>query len=146
MAREFRYSFDRRIVNRVLVWMLKAGMGPQNYYLLTVQGRITGNPHSVPIALVDVGTTRWLVAPYGEVDWVKNARVANRVRLSRGKYSQDFTIRELPRERSLAILKQYLKSYPITRPYFTARADSESEEFAVDAEGKPVFELHPVDS
>jgi hypothetical protein len=29
MAREFRYSFDRRIVNRVLVWMLKAGMVPQ---------------------------------------------------------------------------------------------------------------------
>ena len=146
MAREFRYSLDRRIVNRVLVWMLKAGMGPRNYYLLTVRGRITGLPHSVPVALVDGGTTRWLVAPYGEVDWVKNARVANRVRLSRGRYAQDFTLRELPRERSLAILKQYLRSYPITRPYFTARADSNPEEFAADAEGKPVFELLPVSS
>jgi len=121
--------------------MLKFDLAPKSYYLLTVRGRKTGNPHSVPVALVEEGKDKWLVAPYGEVDWVRNARAARRIRLSRGNVTENMIIRELPTESSMAILKKYLKRYPITSPYFNAHEDSNVGDFELDAKEKPVFEL-----
>ncbi len=141
MARPFHYSIDRRIVNRIIISMLKFGLAPGIYYLLTVTGRITGNPHSVPVVLVEEGDRRWLVAPYGEVDWVKNARASGMVKLSRRKRSEDLAIRELPPEEAAPVLKKYLEEYPITKPYFDARVDSSLDEFVEEARSRPVFEL-----
>lgn len=141
MARPFIYSLDRRIVNRFIIWLLKLGIAPSIYYLLTVTGRISGNPHSVPVVLVEEGKKRWLVAPYGVVDWVKNARVSGMVKLSRGKLSEEMTIRELPPDESAPVLKKYLEKNPITKTYFDAREDSSLDEFVEDARSRPVFEL-----
>jgi hypothetical protein len=91
--------------------------------------------------LVEEENKRWLVAPYGAVDWVKNARVSGMVKLSRGKRSEDLVIRELPLEEAAPVLKKYLKKYPITKPYFDARVDSALDEFVEEARSRPVFEL-----
>ena len=63
---------------------------------------------------------RWLVAPYGAVTWVLNARAAGRVTLRRGRDRQDCTIRELPAAESGPILQRYIRIAPATRPYFQA--------------------------
>ena len=141
MARTFRYSLDRRIINRVIMWLLRSGFTPGNYYLLSVAGRRTGNIHTVPVVLVREGNKQWLVAPYGEVDWVKNARASKVVRLSRGRQNVDYAIRQLPPESSASILKKYLVENPITRPYFNAREDASLAEFVEEAKDKYVFEL-----
>jgi deazaflavin-dependent oxidoreductase (nitroreductase family) len=141
MARTFQYSIDRRIVNRLIIWLLRFGLAPDNYYLLTVRGRKTGKPHSIPVSLVQEGDKRWLVAPYGEVDWVKNARASGMVRLSRRSLQEDLAIRELPVEEAAPVLKKYLKAYPITRDYFEATVDSPLEAFEEEAKSRPVFEL-----
>jgi deazaflavin-dependent oxidoreductase (nitroreductase family) len=146
MARPFQYSMDRRIVNRIIIWLLKFGLAPRIYYLLTVTGRITGNHHSVPVVLVVEGNKSWLVAPYGEVDWVKNARASGMVKLSRRKRSEDFAIRELPPEEAASILKKYLEENPLTKPYFDARADSSLDEFVEEARSRPVFELIKIEA
>jgi deazaflavin-dependent oxidoreductase (nitroreductase family) len=143
MARSFRYSMDRRIVNRILSWLLEHDLGPQNYALLTVPGRKTGNPHTVPVALVVESERKWLVAPYGIADWVKNAEVVGEVTLSRGITRERFRLRKLSHEAAAPILKSYLKRYPITRPYFDATAESPLEAFEKEAEMRPVFELFP---
>lgn len=44
--------------------------------ILTVCGRRSGRRYSTPVQLVLGGGERWLVAPYGEREWVKNARAA----------------------------------------------------------------------
>ena len=121
--------------------MLKFGIAPNIYYLPTVNGRKTGKAYSVPVVLVEEGKSRWLVAPYGEVDWVKNARASGKVNLAGRKWSEDFAIRELPPEESTRILKKYLAEFPITKPYFDAGISSAQEEFVQDARSKPVFEL-----
>lgn len=141
MARQFRYSLDRRVVNRILVWMLRLGYGPSSYYLLTVKGRVTGNLHIVPVALVEKNDDKWLVAPYGEVDWVRNARATMSVRLSRGRQIRDYEIREVSPRSAAPILRAYLRVYPITRPYFEAKEDSPVADFVEEARTKPVFEL-----
>lgn len=141
MARPFKYTLDRRIVNRIIVWLLKSGRAPSSYYLLTVNGRISGKPHSVPVVLVEEGDKRWLVAPYGEADWVKNARASGRLKLSRGTRSEDWGFHELSPEGAAPVLKKYLQQNTITKPYFDARADSALDEFVRDARSRPVFEL-----
>jgi deazaflavin-dependent oxidoreductase (nitroreductase family) len=146
MARPFQYSLDRRIVNRNLTWLLKLGIAPSIYYLLTVIGRKTGNPHSLPLVLVEEKKKRWLVAPYGEVDWVKNARASGVVNLTKRKRSEDYTFRELSPEDAAPILKKYLELFSLTKPYFNARLDSSLDEFVADARSRPVFELFKIEA
>ena len=98
------------------------------------------------MVLVEQGNIRLLVAPYGVVDWVKNARASGRVNISHRKWSEDFAIHELPAEESAGILKKYLEQNPITKPYFDARVDSALDEFEKEARSRPVFELIKVEA
>ena len=142
MARSFQYTLDRRIINRFIMWLLKLGMEPDSYYLLTVPGRKSGKPHTVPVVIVEDNNKRWLVAPYGVVDWVKNARATGIVTLTRGKLCQNFAFRELPPHEAAPILKVYIKQFPVTEPYFDSKSNSSLDEFELDAQSRPVFELY----
>lgn len=141
MARSFRYTLDRRVVNSILVGLLRLGIAPRNYSLLTVVGRRTGRPRTLPVTILHEGPQRWLVAPYGPVDWVKNARAAGTVRLSCGKVSSRYAIRELPPLEAAPVLRTYLRMFPITRPYFGIPPEAPIDEFAKEAMTRPVFEL-----
>ncbi|HET6444778.1 MAG TPA: nitroreductase/quinone reductase family protein [candidate division Zixibacteria bacterium] len=143
MVRSFQFSLDRKIVNLILSWMLERGVSPRNYFLLTVPGRITGKPHTVPVAVVTQGKNRWLVAPYGVVDWVKNARASGKVTLSRGKKCEKLILRELPFNEAAPVLKSYIESYPIAKSYISPAVDSPDHEFVPEAKIRPVFELIP---
>ena len=143
MAKGFKYTLDRRIVDRILIWLISIGKGPESYYLLTVPGRKTGRFYTKPVVLIEGGGNLWLVAPYGNVDWVKNARSAGEVTLSQGKNRQTWLIRELPPAEASLILKDYLRKYPITAPFFAASADSPLDDFKSEAKAKPVFALIP---
>lgn len=141
MARKFQFSIDRRLTNWVIKILLKLNLAPEDYYLLTVPGRLTGMPHSIPVVLVDEGNQRYLVAPYGVVAWVKNARTAGQVHLSGRHIDDDFLLFELPPNQAAPILKEYLRQWPITAPYFDANLESPLSEFVLDAVLRPVFEL-----
>lgn len=141
MARTFRYSIDRRIANWIIKYLLRFDLAPKIYHLLTVPGRKTGAPHSIPIVLIEGADHKWLVAPYGVVDWVKNTRAAGGVTLSRGQKSEEFEIQELTPEEAAPILQEYLTKYPLTKGYFNADLKSPLDAFIQDAKSRPVFEL-----
>ncbi len=84
---------------------------------------------------------RWLVAPYGEVGWVRNARAAGEVEISRSGRSQVMQIVEVEPEQAALVLKQYLKSVPVVRPFFDVKPGSPIEEFVSEAPRHPVFHL-----
>ncbi len=142
MARKFRMDLTRKIVDRLMIWLIRRDRGPQYYYLLTVPGRRTGRLYTKPVALIKKEENQWLVAPYGSVDWVKNARAAGEVTISRGNKRATLAIHELPPEESAPILKEYLQKYPITAPYFNAKPDSPLKVFESEAKTRPVFLLH----
>jgi hypothetical protein len=96
------------------------------------------------VTLVEEGTNRWLVAPYGEVSWVRNARAAGQVTLSRGRRSEAVAIVELRPAEAAPILKQYITDVPITRPFFDAKPDAPLEAFVAEAHRHPVFHIGPV--
>ena len=142
MARKFRYGINRWIVDGIIKWLLRYELVPKSYYLLTVQGRRSGLLRSKPVALVEEGGQRWLVAPYGDVNWVHNDRAAGKVSLSRGQNTETWLITELPPEQSGPVLKKYATQYAITQPYFDAKPESPVEEFVKEASLHPVFKLH----
>ena len=141
MATTYRLTPSRRAVNRLVRLLLKLGLMPGPTYLLTVPGRRTGRPLSTPVTLVEDGSTRWLVAPYGNVAWVRSARAAGHVTLSRGARSETLSIRELPAAEAAPVLQRYITRVPITRPYFDATPDSPLAAFIAEAPRHPVFHL-----
>jgi deazaflavin-dependent oxidoreductase (nitroreductase family) len=146
MAATYRLSGWRRLLNGLVRVLLRLGLGPRHTYLLTVRGRRNGKPYSTPVTVVEKGTDRWLVAPYGEVSWVRNARSAGLATLSRGRRSETVAIVELGPEEAPPVLKQYVSQVPMTRPFFDASPDSPLEACVAEAPRHPVFRIHGIAS
>jgi len=71
--------------------LLAAGvpMGPD--VLLTIRGRKTGLPRTTPVTIAENSGRRGLIAPFGEVNWVRNLRAAGRATISVGRRKEDVT-------------------------------------------------------
>ena len=76
--------------------------------LLTVRGRKTGKPRSVPVDLHECNGRRFLIATHGEGNWVFNLRVAGEGILSLGRSRQAFTAWELTPEVAGPVIKDVL--------------------------------------
>jgi deazaflavin-dependent oxidoreductase (nitroreductase family) len=126
--------------------LLRAGVKMGTASLLTVRGRKTGQPHTVPVLLVEQGGQRWLVAPYGEVQWVRNIRAAGTATLTRGRRSEAIRVTELSAREAALVLKQYLRVQHAAdiRSYFDATKDSPIEAFEREAARHPVFAITAV--
>ncbi|HVM71042.1 MAG TPA: nitroreductase/quinone reductase family protein [Anaerolineales bacterium] len=141
MAREYKVSFMVRMTNRLMAGMIRGKSAPEGMYLLTVHGRKTGKAYSAPVTLMANDGKRWLVAPYGEVNWVKNARVTGEVNLARKGTQETLRIKELGPKESAPVLKEYITKIAIVRPYFNILPEATLEEFEAEAAQHPVFEL-----
>jgi deazaflavin-dependent oxidoreductase (nitroreductase family) len=141
MARTYRLGIARRLVNAIVTPLTRFGLGGSSTYVLTVRGRTTGQPHSTPVTIMEEHGRRWLVAPYGPVSWVKNARAAGEVELSRRGRTERCKASELGPQESVPVLRMYLEKVPVARPYFDVAPESSDEDVARIALLKPVFEL-----
>ena len=106
-------------------------------------GRKTGRPHTTPVTVLARGGERWLVGPYGNVAWVKNARACGQVTLRRRGYRETLSVREVDAATEAPILKAYLASEPITRRAVGVDPDAIAEWEAI-APNHPVFHLEPI--
>jgi deazaflavin-dependent oxidoreductase (nitroreductase family) len=129
------------LVNRIVSALLRVGVSPRHTYLLTVQGRKSRRSYTTPVTLLQKEGERWLVAPYGEVGWVKNARAAGSVTLRRGRMSETVRIAELPSEEAAPVLKSYVSRFPVVRPFFDVTAKSTLRDFVAEAPRHPVFRI-----
>ena len=121
----------------------RVGIGP--IHLLTTPDRTTGRLRTNPVVLVEQDGKRFLVAPYGVVGWVRNARAAGRVSLRRGREMRAYAVRELAAAEAGPVLKRYLALAARTGAYFTAGKDSPVADFVAEADRHPVFELAPLE-
>jgi len=78
VERYYRLNLPRKVVNLLVRPLVHFGIVLRHTYVLSVAGRKTGRCYSTPVTLVEDGE-RWLVAPYGERSWVKNARAGGRL-------------------------------------------------------------------
>jgi len=143
MAKTMRFGLGRRLLNGVMRFLLQRGKGPPFLFLLSVRGRKTGLIRSTPVAVMELDGQRWLVAPYGRVDWVRNARAAGEVTVSRGARSESLQPTEVGPAEAVPVLRKCLKDFRVVRPYFDVTADSSDEAIAAEAARHPVFRLDP---
>jgi deazaflavin-dependent oxidoreductase (nitroreductase family) len=139
----YRLTVPRHVVNALVTPLVRLGVGPRHTYLLAVPGRSTGRIYRTPVTLVEEGASRWLVAPYGERSWVKNARAAGWVELRRGRKMERVQVDEVPPAERAPILRDYLRQVPFTRDFFDARPEAPIESFAAEAHRHPVFRVVP---
>lgn len=141
LARQYELNRIRRLANWLLTRLLRLGFPTGNTYLLTVTGRRTGREYTTPVTLAERDGKRYLVAPYGEVSWVRNARAAGEVRISRGRRYEVLPITELEPVQAAPILKQYATDVPVVRPYLEPAIEDPVERFVDEAKTHPVFRL-----
>jgi deazaflavin-dependent oxidoreductase (nitroreductase family) len=132
-------SLGWRAGNALVSVLARVGIGP--IHLLTTRGSRSGRPHTVPVVSVDYDGKRWLVATYGAVAWVHNARAAGRVRLQYGRATREYATREVSADEAGPVLKRYVAIATKARAQFEATPDSPVEDFAAVADRHPVFEL-----
>jgi deazaflavin-dependent oxidoreductase (nitroreductase family) len=134
-----------RVFNRVFGFLVGLGLGFSHNYLLQVRGRKSGKLYSTPIDLLELGGKRFLVAPRGRTQWVRNAEAAGEVTLKKGRLRQRFRLRPIPDADKPEILKSYLDNFKReVQRYFPVPAGSPVQAFRELTQSYPAFELIPV--
>ena len=141
VAPTFRDTPVRKLGNLLITPLARLGLAGKRTHILTTIGRETGRRYSTPVQLVFLDGERWLVAPYGERAWVKNARAAGTVELTRARRPETVRIEEVDAQTAAPVLRAYLRKTPATTPFFTAKRNAPLEEFAAEAPRHPVFRL-----
>jgi deazaflavin-dependent oxidoreductase (nitroreductase family) len=141
MSKIYHVTVATRMRDALIMMFLRAGVNMGTTSLLTVRGRTSGQPHTVPVILIEQDGQRWLVAPYGVVQWVRNIRAAGTATLTRGRHAEAISVTELPAQEAAPVLKQYLSRAAAVRPYFDATLDSPLEAFEREAARHPVFQI-----
>lgn len=132
--------------NTMTVALLRAGVklnGVGNYpmYLLTVRGRKSGQPRTVPIVTIERNGKRYLASPFGTVAWVRNLQAAGEATLARGRRVETVKARELSTREAALVLQEDIKGGNPFARYYRVTADSSFEEFERMAANHPVFLL-----
>jgi deazaflavin-dependent oxidoreductase (nitroreductase family) len=128
--------------NRVFGFLVGIGLGFSHHYLLQVRGRKSGKLFSTPVDLLELGGKRFLVAPRGRTQWVRNAEAAGEVTLRKGRTQRKFRLRPIPDADKPEILKAYLDNFKReVQTYFPVPAGSPVQVFAELVQNYPAFEL-----
>jgi deazaflavin-dependent oxidoreductase (nitroreductase family) len=134
-----------RVFNRVFGFLVGHGLGFSYNYLLEVRGRKSGRIYSTPIDLLELGGKRYLVAPRGRTQWVRNAESTGEITLKKGSTRQRFRLRSISDADKPEILKAYLDTFKReVQRYFPVPAGSPPAAFVNLAESYPAFELIPL--
>src|SRR2546421_7292620 len=146
MAKTYQAPLFVRVGNVLTTTLLRAGVklvGPGKYpmYLLTVRGRTSGQPHTIPIVILEQNGKRYLASPFGIVDWVRNLRAAGEAILTRGRRDETVNARELPQGEAALVLQEDVEGGNPFARYFGVTTDSSLEEFERAVVSHPLFVL-----
>jgi deazaflavin-dependent oxidoreductase (nitroreductase family) len=81
--------------NPVARFLLAAGIPLGLNGLITVRGRKSGQPRTTPVAIIEASGRRWVWCPWGDVQWVRNLRVARRATISARRREEEVAATEL---------------------------------------------------
>ena len=97
----------------------------------------------MPVNLLVLGDDRFLVAPRGQTQWVRNLRVAGSGELRVGRHLEAFEATELDDAEKVTVLREYLRRWKMEVGVFFdgVSADSSDEELAAIAPEHPVFRI-----
>jgi deazaflavin-dependent oxidoreductase (nitroreductase family) len=135
--------FTKNVFNRTVAALTRLGLSVLGSRVLEVRGRTSGEWRRTPVNLLSYEGERYLVAPRGETQWVRNLRCSHEGRLRLGRRSEPFSAEEIDDERKVPILRAYLKRWKAEVGVFFEGVGPESsdEELRAIAPRHPVFRL-----
>ena len=132
-----------RVLNRAVEAVTARGLSLWGTRVLAVRGRASGEWRTAPVNVLTVDGERYLVAPRGHTQWVRNLRVAGGGELRLGRRVEAFTAQELPDDDKPPVLRAYLRRWAFEVRAFFDGVDATAPEAVLRAiaPGYPVFRL-----
>ena len=135
--------FTKHVFNPTVAALTRLGVSVAGSRVLEVRGRKTGEWRRTPVNLLEVDGVRYLVAPRGTTQWVRNVRVNPHGHLRVGRRTEPFTAVEIPEEERAPLLRAYLERWKWEVGVFFGGVgpDSSDEDLARIAPDHPVFRI-----
>jgi deazaflavin-dependent oxidoreductase (nitroreductase family) len=137
--------FTRHVLNPLVAGLTRVGVGVLGSRVLRVRGRKSGAWRENPVNLLTFEGGRYLVAPRGETQWVRNLRHSGGGELRLGRRSEPFTATEVADDDKLPVLRAYLKRWRWEVGAFFGGVGPASSDADLRAEARyhPVFRVYP---
>ena len=132
------------VFNEVVAWLTRRGLSVWGSRVLAVRGRTSGEWRTTPVNLLTHDVERYLVAPRGHTQWVRNLRAAGGAgELRVGRHVEAFTADEIADDAKPAVLRAYLKRWKVEVGVFFDGVDASASDATLlaIAAGYPVFRL-----
>lgn len=142
MATEYQRPgwFTKHVFNPIVAGLTRLGVSLVGSRVLEVRGRTSGEWRRTPVNPLDFEGERYLVAPRGETQWVRNLRASGEGRLRKGPRTEEFSAMELSDEEKLSVLRAYLRKWAWEVGAFFQGVGAD----ASDDELRGIAPLHPV--
>jgi deazaflavin-dependent oxidoreductase (nitroreductase family) len=147
-AAEHRYIKPQsatNLFNTVVTRLTRMGISVYGSRVLYVKGRKSGEWRSTPVNPLTLDGTRYLVAPRGNTQWVRNMRVVGTGELRVGRRVEPFRATEIADDAKPEILRAYLKKWKFEVGVFFEGVDAKApeEKLREIAPGYPIFRIEP---
>ena len=152
MGNDTRYVepgwFTQHIFNGAVRGLARLGISVAGSRELRVRGRKSGEWRATPVNLLAVQGERYLVAPRGHTQWVRNIRAAGTGELRLGWRKQPFRAVELDDAAKTPVLREYLRRWSWEAGQFFDGIDKDAadDQLARVASEFPVFQVMPLAS
>jgi deazaflavin-dependent oxidoreductase (nitroreductase family) len=135
--------FTKNVFNRLVAALTRVGVSVAGSRVLEVRGRKTGEPRHTPVNPLTLDGERYLVAPRGHTQWVRNLRAQGEGRLLRGRRAEEFSASEISDEEKPPILRAYLEKWKWEVGAFFGGVgpDSSEDELRRIAPDHPIFRI-----
>jgi deazaflavin-dependent oxidoreductase (nitroreductase family) len=135
--------FTSHVANPLMSGLARLGLSIRGSRVLEVKGRKSGVARRVPVNPLNFDGARYLVAPRGNTQWVRNLRASGGGTLILGRRREDFTAVEVPEDQRPRILREYLRHWKAETGVFFGGVgpDAPEEELARISPEHPVFRI-----
>jgi deazaflavin-dependent oxidoreductase (nitroreductase family) len=135
--------FTKNVFNRLVAALTRLGISVAGSRVLEVRGRNSGELRRTPVNLLALDGQRYLVAPRGNTQWVRNLRASGAGRLLVGRRGEGFTAVEVPDPDKAPILREYLRrwKWEVGAFFEGTSADSSEQEIEGIAPKHPIFRV-----
>jgi deazaflavin-dependent oxidoreductase (nitroreductase family) len=129
-------------MNSALGWVFARGLGSKRWVQIEHKGRKSGKTYKTAVNWTQLEGQRYLVAPRGETQWVRNVRAdGGKAVLTKGK-SETVRLEEIPVDARAAIIKNYVAENKVVKGEFGLEPDDPIEKYQEIAPNHPTFRIH----
>lgn len=136
--------FTKHLFNPAVALFTRLGLSMRGSRIIAVRGRKSGAVRTTPVNLLEYEGGRYLVAPRGNTQWVRNVRAAGGLaELRLGRKREQIRATELADDEKPKLLRAYLKLWKWETGKFFGGVDHDAPDDVIRAMAPdhPVFRI-----